>query len=360
MIRKVITSSVLSLGVAGFSQVAVADGYGFAWANIPSAASAYTPSTTYSMNTKGNISIKRNSVGEYRVTFLGYTAEPGIGGHFQVTAYGSNDHSCQIRSWSRSSAGLIGTVLCFNQQGQKADNRFTVHAVLPKKLNKSLAYAWASKPTTASYNASSYYAHNPGDGATKIKRTAKGRYQVTFTGLKPKIYKGGNVQVTAYGSSYGRCKVVSWGGVGNDLRVSVACFDRNGRPKDQLFNVLVNSRGYYPFFMSYAWASKPTTANYEASSHYSSAGTKISRTSEGTYKVKFPKVGKYQSSSYATHVQVTAYGSGNASCKVISWKRATPGSATDSMDVNVVCHAPDGDKIDSRFTVLTLYPYVII
>ena len=50
---------------------------------------------------------------------------------------------------------------------------------------------------------------------------------------------GGQVQVSAYGlEDADYCKVGGWGTGGTDFFVNVGCYDHNGNPSDQRFDML--------------------------------------------------------------------------------------------------------------------------
>ena len=202
-------------------------------------------------------------------------------------------------------------------------------------------YAWANQPTASSYAPSSNYAHNSSGGAIRITRAGTGRYTVRFDGLGSIMHEGGNVQVTAYGSSNEYCKVVSWTG---NLSVSVRCFRPGGYLTDTRYTVLViSARARYN--IGYAWADRPTTSSYTPSSFYAynAAGgaPQITRAGPGRYTVGFPGLGSYI--GHGGNVQVTAYGSGAEQCKVVSWGGDL---------VYVRCFNASGALVNTRFTVL--------
>lgn len=74
---------------------------------------------------------------------------------------------------------------------------------------------------------------------------------------------------------------------------------------------------------------------------YNSSGftNRIVRSAVGQYQVILPGLG-----GAGGHVQVTAVGTGNERCKVVSW------SGVPDLTVYVACHAPAGAPADSRFT----------
>jgi M6 family metalloprotease-like protein len=105
--------------------------------------------------------------------------------------------------------------------------------------------------------------------------------------------------------------------------------------------------------LGFAWADQPTTASYTPSPMYaySSAGGAITvtRTGTGTYLVKF--VGLGGGGTAGGHVQVTPYGSGSETAKVVSWN-----SIGADFIVSVKCFNSAGTPVDSRYDVLVMWP----
>ncbi|MFQ5569446.1 MAG: T9SS type A sorting domain-containing protein [Rhodothermales bacterium] len=206
------------------------DGVAYAWANEPGSAS-YTPDAFYSYNAGGgDVSIVRNSVGDYMVTFDGLSGVGVNGGHVQVTAYGGGNARCKVTSWGDQEVD----VACFDPAGNSVDTRYTVLYWKPEADTDGVAYAWANEPGSASYTPDAFYSYNAGGGDVSIVRNSVGDYMVTFDGLSGVGVNGGHVQVTAYGGSNARCKVIGWG----DQVVGVACFDTAGNPIDTHYTVL--------------------------------------------------------------------------------------------------------------------------
>jgi len=146
----------------------------------------------------------------------------------------------------------------------------------PPRGSTIICYVWASDPSPAlntPYTPSSIYSYNilGRDAANSVVRTATGRYTVTCKGVgggaipgtsaaqevadaaaaagepaDDKIQEkanswgaGGQVQVSAYGlEDADYCKVGGWGTGGTDFFVNVGCYDHNGNPSDQRFDML--------------------------------------------------------------------------------------------------------------------------
>jgi hypothetical protein len=105
--------------------------------------------------------------------------------------------------------------------------------------------------------------------------------------------------------------------------------------------------------VGYVWANNPTAISYTPSPAYaynSSGGPiTISRSATGQYTIRFAGLGGNGLSG--GHVQVTAYGTGPETCKVRSWSS----NSTDFI-VYVGCFNTAGNPVDTRYTVLILWP----
>ena len=184
-----------------------------------------------------------------------------------------------------------------------------------------------------------------------ITRSAQGRYSVRFAGLGGNGTAGGNMQVTAYGSGSESCKVVGWASSSPDFTTLVNCFDNNGNLVDTRYTVFVTwpQAGRQ---MGYVWADQPTASSYSPSPNYAYNGGEgdmtITRSALGRYLVRFAGFGG--SETPGANVQVTAYGSGNESCKVVSW-----GSLGPDLGVAVNCFDNDGNLVDTRYSVFVTW-----
>jgi hypothetical protein len=202
-------------------------------------------------------------------------------------------------------------------------------------------YVWANDPVSASYTPSLWYQRNSTGAVSTIARTGTGAYTVVFSKLGN--YQG-TVDVTAYGSGSESCKVANWWPALADLDVNVRCFDVTGAPADTQF-VASFARPISSSRFGYVWANNPTLPSYTPSTAYQFNSTgalnTITRFGAGTYRVSLPGLG-----GLGGTVKVTAYGSGNASCKVTSW-----GTFFGDEPVNVLCQTPAGAPVDSQFTM---------
>jgi hypothetical protein len=203
-------------------------------------------------------------------------------------------------------------------------------------------FVWAGS-TSGSQQASSSYSYNSSGSnvANTITWLGTGYARVDFLGLGDQI--GGNVQVTAYGSSTDRCKIGYWSNSGSTLQAYVYCHNIAGQPVNTPFTAsYVRRTGIgYNQTGGYVWADQPTAASYTPSPYYqyNAAGQRntITRSGVGQYLVNFPGTTVTGGS-----VEVTAYGTGSEYCKIGYWG---------SNMVAVNCYASGGTPIDTRFTL---------
>jgi len=170
-----------------------------------------------------SVSASQVSTGVYSVTTPG---GPNFeGGHIQVTAYGSGSDHCKVNNWGSTTA----TVRCYDSTGTATDSAFTFLRV----GSNDDAYIWANNASaTTAYVGSIAYSHNPQIAAPTSVKTGAGSYTVQIPDLA--VEYGGNVQVTAYGSSEHQCVTSGWGGE----TVNVRCTDSTGVLADSRFNML--------------------------------------------------------------------------------------------------------------------------
>ncbi len=99
----------------------------------------------------------------------------------------------------------------------------------------------------------------------------------------------------------------------------------------------------------FVWASKPTASSYTPDPTYSynsrGGAVQVFRGGTGDYKVLFSGLGGRTKAG--GNVQVTAYGSGSETCKVVNWA-----SNGDDFTIKVRCFAAAGGLVDTRFTAL--------
>jgi hypothetical protein len=216
----------------------------FLLADQPSPAfnTPYTPNSSFNSN-GGTNTVERAGVGVYlaKLPNLG----DSVGGHVQVTAYGTGSERCKVGYWTLIRGAIqVVEVQCFTSNGALADSRFAMTYVLNCGLignQGEAAYLWAEQPTSASYTPNEVYQFNTNpfkvDPIGTITRSGVGVYSVQF--LAPELVQG-NVQVTAHGLGPEYCKVAYWNYLAG---VQVRCFqggmDNNGvhKPVDTQFDV---------------------------------------------------------------------------------------------------------------------------
>ena len=209
---------------------------------------------------------------------------------------------------------------------------------------QQVAWALASKPTTASYHPAAADSFNTTGGTITITRSGTGLYRVALTGFAADDYDA--VQVTAYGGS-GYCTVGGAWTSGSSPSIPVNCYAAGGKPANGEFSLLYQKRagnfGSAGQGIAFLLADQPSTASYGANANYqynSTGGSNtITRSAAGTYSVLLP--GFTQSGG---QVQVTAVGSGGGRCGVQSWSAANNGTT-----VHVACVNANGAAADQKF-----------
>jgi hypothetical protein len=324
---------------------------GYAWASEPASAS-YTPNATYSFNSAGGaINISRSGVGSYAVRFSGLGGDTSVGGNVLVTPYGGGTETCKVASWGSSGADFTANVRCFTAEGAAIDTMYTVRVAwyYAPSPGRRTSYAWADSPLSVSYTPSTKFSFNSVGSAINISRSGVGTYAVRFSDFGTgQGATGGNVLVTAYGGGSETCKAASWDNSGADYIVNVRCFTAAGAAVDTMYTVRAawgHSSSFNPL-SGYAWADNSASASYTPSTmnsfNSSTLPVSITRSGVGTYAVRFSGLG---GGSSGGNVQVTAYGSDAATCKVGSWSFAPA-----DFIANVRCFK-SGVPMDTRYSI---------
>ena len=216
-----------------------AKGVAFLWANEPTGAS-YTPEKAYQYNsTGGTNTVTRSAMGTYTAHLPGLTKS---GGHVQVTAYGSASGRCVVKSWKASGSGTNVQIACVDATGNPADEDYDLAYSIGMTMgqvdtNTPGLYVLAGKSTARQYTVSAPDAFNGFGGPTKIKisRTDTGEYSVT---LPSGTHKSLVAFVTGYDSGNEFCNVGSIAA----SKVTVSCFEADGTPADNDFDLTVQAR----------------------------------------------------------------------------------------------------------------------
>jgi hypothetical protein len=213
----------------------------------------------------------------------------------------------------------------------------------------TVGYVWENQPSRPGCHApAAAYSYASQGGANVICRDGVGAYTVKFPRLAS---PGGNVQVTAYGSTAAACKVGLWVPRASEEQVVVSCTGPGGVPRDASFTASFTAGGGAPNTVAFAWANNPTAPSYVPSStyQYNNRGGLASVThgpQPGAYTVSFPnRTGAPAGGS----VKVTAYGPGSGTCKVVSW---VPNAGASAEVVRVQCHDSAGRPSNERFSIV--------
>jgi hypothetical protein len=318
---------------------------GWVWANQPDVAGPYQPPAEYSFNSAGGaINITRSGTGTYSVVFSGLGSSNQFS-NVLVSAYGGSG-TCKVGGWGVSSASV--SVLCFDSAGEPADNLFTMvyqsRAGGFGSASKGLAFLWANQSSTSSYTPDSFYQYNSTGGTNTMTRSAVGVYEAVIPGLNT---LGGTVQVTAYGSGAGRCKVSGWGPDVDGQHIGVLCFNSSGAPSDELFTLAYAAKVPVAYLGTdvtglYGWFNKAKGQNYKLSKTYrfNSLGSDSAlignRSAKGLTSVdtlSSPSLG-------SSNMLVTAYGEDSSYCNVVEW-----------FPLYTQCYGQGGHAKDSQYDV---------
>jgi hypothetical protein len=184
--------------------------------------------------------VKHLGAGRYEVTFNG-KAKTTNTGTVKVSPYGFGDGNCQVASWLGGSTVTTVHVECFSYTGHLQNRAFLlVYARNNNILGRSgltTASARAAKPATKTYFPSPQYDSRSG-ARVKVVRLALGQYRVHFNGSGGPTgpATGGDVQVTTFGTRFGRCTPYSYS-QGSNPSALITCYDALGGAVDAPFSV---------------------------------------------------------------------------------------------------------------------------
>jgi len=283
------------------------------------------------------------TTGRYIATFSGLSRLLNNESTVHVSGlanYGTEPTYCQPAAPYLASDKV--EVRCFRiATGAPVDAKFSV---LVTRNYADLAFAYAHRPTAASYAPAAKGSWNP-VGTTQVTRSGVGKYLVTFKGLAAELPPGvgGHAQVNLVGTSNAHCTVQAWGSSGTpDLSVAVGCYTAAGVPVDARFTVLFLTPSDH---LAYTLADQPSaTSRYQPSPVYTSnpsgGGATVIPYGGGRYHVSWDTVDAEIIG--IGNLQVTAFG-GNTRCILTS--HGLEGAA-------VACFGPDGAPKESYFTML--------
>lgn len=271
---------------------------------------------------------------------------------------------CAIVGWSHGQGRNVDAyVNCYDINGNPTDSYFSFLYQSREKpfgsADKGIAFLWADQPTEASYTPNLAYQYNSTGATNTMVRNGTGSYTAAIPGLTK---KGGNVQVTAYGSAPARCKISGWSSGQAGTSVNILCFDVTGAAADEMFTLaytigeplglnngrVYHTHGQYGDDGAYAWANKAEDTNvYTPSRPYNYNGFKTGpltaqKNSTGVYTIDVPGETFFGGGSA---VLVSADGTSNGFC--------TAGDGLEDWDpFQVLCYDQNGNPADSEFSVL--------
>lgn len=307
---------------------------------------AVTPSTFAFMR------VSRFNIGDYttEVPLMSSAFHPGNKETVITTTYGATTVQCVALGWSSEpDQDFFGVrTLCNDMRGGRfVDQEFASLVVGNNSVSGTHAFAYATRPTAASYTPDTATSFTTGTGRMLIERTAVGDYNVTLGTGSP----NGSTYLVSAVSAQAVCGVGSWRTSG----VRVRCFDGTGAPVDARFTVLQIAGGRFStvcfgcvFPIAFAWADKPSSKSTftpnAAHSASASGPMSVTRTSVGQYEIRFANL---QNPFFdPENVQVTTFGTTYAACTVVS--RSDEASAR---LVRVQCLDAKAAPTDSRFNI---------
>ena len=219
----------------------------YAWSDQPTSPN-FIPALAYQWNSTGStVTVTRESVGQYLVTFPGQDPEIAtfLHGGWEVTQVGGSALvECEPALGEAPGGGIINThVLCMDVNNAGVDSLFTV-AASQNTVNNTSAYTWAIVEA--------------GDGAAQLfqshgatARSCGGADQVAATPVTVSVPGGvgapthvhfpemtttsvkSNVMAFPYGApAFTVCKVVGWGDEAGGAFADIMCFNSTGGPAE--------------------------------------------------------------------------------------------------------------------------------
>lgn len=180
--------------------------------------------------------------------------------------------------------------------------------------------------------------------------TGTGAYVVTFAGVAAASLTdatGGDVQLTAEGTSSVRCRVLGWGG-SPDLSVTVQCNQTSGAPADSGFALLfyrdtMPAPSSFPPGAAYSWVTADGVVWPDWDYNASGTHNTVTRTT-GSYALTIPGANAVNAS-----MMVTPYGgsAAGAACSIVSWFTA---SSPTRVIASIECRDTANQLVDSAFS----------
>ena len=220
----------------------------------------------------------------------------------------------------------------------------------------NVGWVLANEPhATVAYQPNFSTTYNSAGGEVRVTPISTGYFEVQFG----RLFNGvgtSDVQVTAYETT-GYCVSSGWSSTGTAVDAWVRCFDAHGNPANTQFLLLYQDRvghfGDSSHGLAFVWADQPTSTSYTPSTGYQfnsqGAANTIVRNSTGNYTVDIPSLDFVHSD-----VQITAYGTIAARCKVSGW--GPNGTISRSIrrgeigtSIGVLCFDNEGKAADEQF-----------
>ena len=235
--------------------------------------------------------------------------------------------------WSTTLAVLLAGVASTAQAGTLSGSRV----------------AWGYVTPANNGACSTCFTNSPKGDTVYITPLGVGAYEIAVEGLY--LPESSDLQVTSADTEQAYCATSGWShGANKGILAYVNCYDISGNPTESGFAFLYQSRSL-PFGsavkgIAFLWADQPTEASYtpNLSYQYNSTGATntMTRNGTGSYTALIPGLTKT-----GGNVQVTAYGSGPARCKLASWSAGQSGTS-----VSVLCFDATGAAADEMFTLM--------
>jgi hypothetical protein len=337
--------AIAVLGVALVPGAALASPPDYTWGWVTDrqpTKTHFTPAARDQGNSAGlTDTVDRSGVGNYYIHLPGLGTAPD-GGTVIVTALATTPHFCISGDIGRSSPDENIEVLCYGFDGEAADSKFSVGYTAGGIGTGVQAYLWANEPTTDIYTPDPGYQFNAQTGMddNTVARAQIGYYTATLPGVNG---AEGNVQLTGDGDS--NCRVASWTTT-VPIAVTIKCYSvTSGALVDDRYNLMytdnVGLTGVPGHTAAYLFANMPTTFSYTPAPAYrfsTAMAPSIKRVVKGQYVISLPGMPR------GGAAEVTAVGSGKSRCQLESISTSTP------QKVAVLCFAPNGSAVDSKFT----------
>jgi hypothetical protein len=184
-------------------------------------------------STHGRSTVDRLGTGRYLVSFGGRARVTNTG-TVKVSAEAAGAGDCQVVKWHGKATGTSVYVDCFAPDGTRQDRDFLVVYARGNNIlgryGLTSANAVAGKPRTPVYTASPQYDSAKGASVTALTLN-KGQYETLFAGSEGPsgTSNGGDVQVSAMGSSYAHCYAQEWA-QGYLPHADISCVSNAAKP----------------------------------------------------------------------------------------------------------------------------------